>query len=58
MGPLLAGATLTLAVGAPFVIAGLVKGAYDLVLWRWFRTLELPESVDAGPPPHEAEATE
>jgi hypothetical protein len=55
VGPLLAGATLSLAVGAPFVIAGAVKGAYDLVLWRWFRTLELPESI--GSPPGEAEAT-
>jgi len=56
VGPLLAGATLSLAVGAPFVVAGAVKGAYDLVLWRWFRTLELPESID-GPPPREAETT-
>jgi predicted MFS family arabinose efflux permease len=55
VGPLLAGATLSLAVGAPFVVAGAVKGAYDLVLWRWFRTLELPESI--GSPPGEAEAS-
>ena len=45
VGPLLAGATLSLAVGAPFVIAGAVKGAYDIVLWRWFRTVPLREET-------------
>jgi MFS family permease len=42
VGPLLAGATQALAIGAPFLIAGSIKSAYDLVLWRWFRNVELP----------------
>lgn len=42
VGPVLAGASQTLALGAPFLIAGVIKGAYDVVLWRWFRTVELP----------------
>ena len=59
-GPALAGAAQTVALGAPFLIAGVVKGAYDLALWRWFRRVELPEEVGAtqwrrevgqGPPP-------
>ncbi|MDX6410066.1 MAG: hypothetical protein QOE13_3137 [Gaiellaceae bacterium] len=42
VGPALAGASQSIALGAPFLIAGVVKGVYDLVLWRWFRTIELP----------------
>ena len=42
IGPLLAGATLTLTAGAPFLIAGLLKSVYDLTLWSWFRTIPLP----------------
>jgi predicted MFS family arabinose efflux permease len=45
--PLLAGATQTIALGAPFVIAGTVKSVYDLILWRWFRTVPLPEELNA-----------
>jgi len=41
IGPLAAGAALTLAVGAPFLIAGLLKAIYDLALWSWFRTVPL-----------------
>ncbi len=43
IGPLLAGATQTLGLGVPFVIAGTIKSAYDLILWRWFRRVALPE---------------
>jgi hypothetical protein len=51
VGPALAGASQSVALGAPFLIAGVVKGAYDLVLWRWFRTVELPaEEVAATEP--------
>ena len=57
VGPLLAGATQALAVGAPFVIAGSIKSAYDLVLWRWFRTVELPAPTLAGPPPGQPPST-
>ena len=52
VGPALAGASQTIALGAPFLIAGVIKGAYDLVLWRWFRTVELP-AESAEPIPEE-----
>jgi MFS family permease len=45
-GPALAGASQSIALGAPFLIAGILKGAYDLVLWRWFRRVELPEEAE------------
>jgi MFS family permease len=44
-GPALAGAAASIALGAPFVIAGTVKIGYDLVLWTWFRAVELPEEA-------------
>lgn len=47
IGPLAAAATLTFAVGAPFVIAGLVKTIYDVTLWRWFRTVPLNTNKEA-----------
>jgi MFS family permease len=46
-GPALAGAVGTIALGAPFVIAGSIKGVYDVVLWRWFRTVDLPDEPAA-----------
>jgi len=46
VGPVLAGAAQTFGLGAPFVIAGTVKGAYDLILWRWFRTVPLPDDIE------------
>jgi MFS family permease len=45
VGPLLAGSALSLGLGAPFVIAGTIKSAYDLILWHWFRTVPIPEEV-------------
>ena len=42
-GPLMA----NVALGAPFVVAGVIKCGYDLVLWRVFGRVELPE--DATP---------
>lgn len=42
-GPALAGAASSIALGAPFVIAGVIKGVYDLILWRWFSTVPLPD---------------
>ncbi len=45
-GPALAGASQAIALGAPFLIAGVVKGTYDLVLWRWFRRVDLPQDVE------------
>jgi predicted MFS family arabinose efflux permease len=48
VGPLLAGATFTVAVGAPFIIAGAVKSAYDILLWRRFRHVPIPDTVEAS----------
>lgn len=42
IGPLVAGAAIAIAAGAPFIIAGVLKGIYDLTLWGWFRTVPLP----------------
>ena len=32
-----------IALGLPFVIGGGIKTVYDLTLWRWFRTVPLPD---------------
>lgn len=37
--PLLGGALQTISLGAPLLVAGVVKGTYDLMLWRWARRL-------------------
>jgi MFS family permease len=42
-GPTLAGAAQSVALGAPFVLAGAIKGTYDLILWRWFRSVPVPD---------------
>ncbi len=43
-GQLLGGALMTnVAVGAPFVVAGGLKIAYDLLLYRTFRKVKLPD---------------
>jgi MFS family permease len=50
-GPALAGASQSIAFGLPFLIAGGVKTLYDVVLWRWFRRVPLPDeeaSRDVG----------
>jgi hypothetical protein len=41
IGPLVAAGVQQVAVGAPLVVAGVVKGAYDLALWRWASRLHL-----------------
>ena len=43
VGPVLAGLAQGVFVGLPFLLAGTVKAAYDLVLWSWFRHVPLPE---------------
>jgi hypothetical protein len=48
IGPVLAGAAQSVGLGAPFVLAGSIKGAYDLVLWRWFSAVDLPDGSDDG----------
>jgi hypothetical protein len=35
LGPIVAAALQQVALGAPLVVSGLVKGAYDLALWAW-----------------------
>jgi predicted MFS family arabinose efflux permease len=58
-GPLLAGAASSLWLGLPFLAAGTIKGAYDLILWRWFRTVPLPEQQEpTGPTAAPIEALE
>jgi len=37
-GPLIGGAMQSVALGLPLVVAGIVKGSYDLALWTWART--------------------
>jgi MFS family permease len=41
IGPLVAGAAQQIALGAPLLIAGAVKGGYDIALWTWARRLPL-----------------
>jgi len=45
LGPVLAGAGQGLFLGLPFLVAGTVKATYDLVLWRWFRGVILPDEL-------------
>jgi MFS family permease len=40
VGPLLIGPLTQLALGAPFVVAGIVKSGYDLVLYGLFRDVQ------------------
>jgi predicted MFS family arabinose efflux permease len=49
-GPLVGGALMRLAIGAPFVVAGALKIVYDLALFATFRRV-------AEPPPEEPAAT-
>jgi MFS family permease len=50
LGPLVAGVVQQVAIGAPLLIAGVVKGAYDIALWSWARHLPLirPPAVKAA----------
>ncbi|MHB1472711.1 MAG: MFS transporter [Dermatophilaceae bacterium] len=50
LGPLVAGAVQQVALGAPLLIAGVVKGAYDIALWRWARHLPLPRPAAVSQP--------
>jgi hypothetical protein len=53
VGPALAGLLQPLGMALPFLVAGAVKSAYDLALWRLFRTVRLvPEpATPAGGTP-------
>jgi MFS family permease len=61
-GPLLAGAVQQLALGAPLLLAGVIKAGYDVSLWRWARHLRLDastvETTDRPPPASTAATTE
>jgi MFS family permease len=50
IGPLVGGALQQIALGLPLVVAGVVKGGYDLALWRWSRQV----GSDDGAPELEA----
>ncbi len=57
LGPVLAGAGQSVFFGLPFLAAGGIKAAYDLVLWRWFRNVVLPDEppvLAPGPLPSTA----
>ena len=43
IGPALVGITQSIASATPFVVAGSIKSVYDLVLWRWFSRVPLPD---------------
>ena len=42
-----------LALGAPLLLAGAVKGGYDVALWRWARG----EGIEPRPAPATGAAT-
>jgi predicted MFS family arabinose efflux permease len=45
-GPAIGSALMqNVAFGAPFVVAGALKSVYDLVLWRVFKRVPLPEAT-------------
>ncbi len=44
LAPPLGGVIGHLAAGLPFMVAGGMKAAYDLVLWSWFRRVPLPSA--------------
>jgi MFS family permease len=44
-GPAIGGALMTIALGAPFVVAGSLKIVYDVLIYATFRKVPLPEST-------------
>jgi MFS family permease len=50
IGPLVAGAVQQISLGAPLLIAGAVKGGYDIALWAWARRLPLGPRSEAAEP--------
>jgi MFS family permease len=57
IGPALAGVVQSIALGAPFVLAGSIKGIYDVALWRWFSHVPLPEERELVATPETAAVT-
>ncbi len=52
LGPVLAAASQSIALGLPFLLAGVIKIGYDIALWTWFRRVPLP-SAESGTPSHD-----
>ena len=44
-GPIIGTVLMRVAFGAPWVVAGAIKCGYDVVLWRVFSKVPLPESA-------------
>jgi MFS family permease len=44
-GPIIGTVLMRVAIGAPWVAAGAIKAGYDVVLWRVFSKVPLPESA-------------
>jgi len=44
-GPIVGTVLMRVAIGAPWVAAGAIKAGYDVVLWRVFSKVPLPESA-------------
>jgi predicted MFS family arabinose efflux permease len=51
IGPTLAGVASSMTLGMPFLLAGGIKASYDLLLWRWFRTVQLPSDTTRSASP-------
>ena len=49
VAPLLSGPILAVSLSAPFVIAGVLKSAYDAGLYALFRHVRLPNHEEGGP---------
>jgi predicted MFS family arabinose efflux permease len=49
IGSLLAGSTLRIGLGAPFVFAGALKSVYDVALWTLFRNVPLYSEREPAP---------
>ena len=47
VGVAMAGLLQPLGLGIPFLVAGVVKSAYDLALWRLFGSVQLPADTAA-----------
>jgi len=48
-GPALAGVSQSVALGLPFFLAGGIKALYDIVLWRWFCSVRVPDEATPEP---------
>jgi hypothetical protein len=56
--PLLGGVLQQVSLGAPLLVAGVVKGGYDLALWRWARHLSMLGAGGSATTSHSAEPDE